>query len=205
MDGFAGAIGVSDSDGKASPVVHAYRATPSADARSYAYLLRMLAQQGFVTSLAKGIRERSTAFDSETFRSVVLPCPPVRQQRKIADYLDADTARIDGLVARKRRVIELVEERWRVELAERLVKGVDLRLKRLLSAPLAYGVLVPRPGGDDGVPMLRILDLGPDGVDLRSVARIPAFASGIYSSATPPMTPSRRPRGPTFISALPPG
>ncbi|HMS49170.1 restriction endonuclease subunit S [Candidatus Neomicrothrix sp.] len=115
MDGFAGAIGVSDSDGKASPVVHCYRPN-DVDARFYAYLLRRLAEQRFITSLAKGIRERSTAFDAESFGSLRLPVPPLAEQRAIADYLDDETARIDALITKKRRMIELLGERERVEI-----------------------------------------------------------------------------------------
>ena len=120
MDGFAGAIGVSDSDGKMSPVVHCYRPRPSVDARYYAYLLRDLAVRGYVTSLARGIRERSTAFDCQTFRSLVLPVPPEACQRAIADYLDTETARIDALIEKKQRMESLLEERWRAAAFERV-------------------------------------------------------------------------------------
>ncbi|MHB8719293.1 MAG: restriction endonuclease subunit S domain-containing protein [Candidatus Dormibacteria bacterium] len=37
---------------------------------------------------------------------------PVATQRAIADYLDRETARIDALIAAKRRMLELLEERW---------------------------------------------------------------------------------------------
>ena len=120
MDGFAGAIGVSDSDGKASPVVHCYRPSAKVDVRYYAYLLRDLAIRGYITSLAKGIRERSTAFDVETFRSLVLPVPPLPAQRAIADYLDTETERIDALITKKQRMIALLQVRWRAEVAHRM-------------------------------------------------------------------------------------
>lgn len=110
MDAFAGAIGVSDSDGKASPVVHAYESMPNIDARFYAYLLRDLAKSGYIMSLAKGIRERSTAFDCEMFRSLVLPVPEFTEQKAIADYLDEETAKIDTLIDKKRQQIELLIE-----------------------------------------------------------------------------------------------
>ena len=37
--------------------------------------------------------------------------PAVRQQRAIADYLDRETERIDALVAKKQRLIELLQEK----------------------------------------------------------------------------------------------
>ena len=111
MDGFAGAIGISDSDGKASPVVHAYRITAGTDARFIAYFLRVMAQSGYIESLAKGIRERSTSFDAATLANLQMPCPPLDEQRRISDFLDAETARIDSLVEKKQTVIALLEER----------------------------------------------------------------------------------------------
>lgn len=40
-----------------------------------------------------------------------VPSPPVTEQRAIADYLDAETARIDALITKKRRMIELFNDR----------------------------------------------------------------------------------------------
>jgi type I restriction enzyme, S subunit len=50
-----------------------------------------------------------------------LPRPPRLTQRAIADYLDNETTRIDALVAAKRRMVELLEERDRIAF-ERVVK-----------------------------------------------------------------------------------
>jgi type I restriction enzyme S subunit len=40
-----------------------------------------------------------------------LPVPSAEEQRAIADYLDTETARIDALITKKRRMIELLAER----------------------------------------------------------------------------------------------
>ncbi len=120
MDAFAGALGVSESDGKMSPVVHCYQPVVGVDARFYAYLLRDMARHGFIASLAKGIRERSTSFDVETFRSLRLPVPPLDAQVAIADYLDFETARIDALMAKKKQQIEACVSRTESLIADRL-------------------------------------------------------------------------------------
>lgn len=182
MDGFAGAIGVSESDGKASPVVHCYRPSSCVDVRYYAYLLRDLAIHGYVTSLAKGIRERSTAFDVETFRSLVLPVPPLALQRAIADYLDTETARIDALIAKKQRMIELLDERLQVERRRSFADERGWKLKHLLRAPMAYGILVPQfVDPESGVRMLRITNLDSSGgVVLSEVVWVPRVLSDEY-------------------------
>ncbi len=168
MDGFAGAIGVSDSDGKASPVVHAYRPTDGVDARFFAYLLRNLARRGFVTALAKGIRERSTAFDSVTLQSLVVPVPPPSDQRAIADYLDTETARIDALIAKKRRMAETIHERLRVFISTVTSDGRTVRVRHVTSlrtsGPRGWADLV----GESGSPFIRSANLQRQSIALRT-------------------------------------
>ncbi len=50
--------------------------------------------------------------------------PPVRSQGRIADFLDRETARIDGLVRSKRRLLELSQARWRTEVVDVLSYGL---------------------------------------------------------------------------------
>ena len=125
MDGFAGAIGVSDSDGKSSPVYSVCTARVALDTRYYAALLRHLALTGFIASLAKGIRERSTDFRFADFSELELPVPPLAQQRAIADFLDRKSAAIDALIAKKERLIELLGERRQALITQMVTKGLD--------------------------------------------------------------------------------
>ena len=67
MDAFAGAIGVSDSDGKGTPVYSVCTAKMDLNNYYYAYLLRDIARRGYIQSLYKGIRERSSDFRFEVF------------------------------------------------------------------------------------------------------------------------------------------
>ncbi|MBJ7592846.1 restriction endonuclease subunit S domain-containing protein [Aeromonas veronii] len=77
MDAFAGAIGVSDADGKSTPVysVCVPRNEKQVNPFFYAYYLRDLALSGYIVSLAKGIRERSTDFRFSDFSQLFLPLP----------------------------------------------------------------------------------------------------------------------------------
>ncbi|WP_314263038.1 restriction endonuclease subunit S [Hoylesella nanceiensis] len=102
MDAFAGAIGVSDSDGKSSPVYICLRPKiENCINQYYAYLLREMARAGFIRALYRGIRERSTDFRFETFANVSLPVPTLEEQRDIIDYIDAKCADIDVTIALK--------------------------------------------------------------------------------------------------------
>ena len=56
----------------------------------------------------------------DRIRSLPLPLPPLDEQRAIAAYLDRETERIDALVAKKRLLIERLEE-YRTALITRTV------------------------------------------------------------------------------------
>lgn len=124
MDGFAGAMGVSDSDGKMSPVVHIY-SVPDDNPHYVAHALRIAARSGFIESLAKGIRERSTSFDRPTFKDMLLPRPPRAKQAAIVIFLDRETARVDALIEEQRRLIEMLRERREATIRSTLLSGLD--------------------------------------------------------------------------------
>jgi type I restriction enzyme S subunit len=64
---------------------------------------------------------------AETVGSMPIPVPPLRLQRLIADRLDRETARLDGLVAAKERVLRLVEEKRRALITRAVTRGLDPR------------------------------------------------------------------------------
>lgn len=127
MDGFAGAIGISDSDGKCSPVCSVCIPRPGLhiEPQYYGYLIRQLAVTGYITSLAKGIRERSTEFRYSEFSPLELALPTIHEQRTIAAFLDYETARIDQLIAKQQQLIELLKEKRQAVISHAVTKGLN--------------------------------------------------------------------------------
>jgi len=127
MDAFAGAIGVSDSDGKATPVYSACvpRNKKQVSPFFYAYYLRDLALSGYIVSLAKGIRERSTDFRFNDFSQLFLPLPDIDEQTAIANFLDAKTTKIDEAIAIKEQQIALLNERKQILIQQAVTQGLD--------------------------------------------------------------------------------
>lgn len=127
MDGFAGAIGVSDSDGKCSPVCSV--CIPYRHDRIYVYfygyLFRQLAVTDFISSLAKGIRERSTEFRYSEFSLLDLAVPPFEEQKKIACFLDHETAKIDALIEKQQQLIQLLQEKRQAVISHAVTKGLN--------------------------------------------------------------------------------
>ena len=58
-------------------------------------------------------------------RTGLFPIAPIKEQCAIADYLDRETARIDGLVAKKERLIELLQEKRTALITRAVTRGLD--------------------------------------------------------------------------------
>ena len=54
-----------------------------------------------------------------------MPLPPLDEQRAIAGFLDRETAKIDSLVAKKERLIELLQEKRTALISRAVTKGLD--------------------------------------------------------------------------------
>lgn len=123
MDAFAGSSGVSESDGMGTPVLSV--CTPKSDSIDnyyYAYVLRLMGKNGFILSLYRGIRERSSDFRFETFVKQWLPVPPLSEQRAIVSYITERTSKIDTLIEKLTKEIECVKE-YKQRLISDVVTG----------------------------------------------------------------------------------
>jgi type I restriction enzyme S subunit len=60
--------------------------------------------------------------DAEQFST---PLPPLPEQRAIAEFLDRKTAQIDAVVAKKRRLIERLQEKRQALISHAVTKGLD--------------------------------------------------------------------------------
>jgi type I restriction enzyme S subunit len=101
--------------------------------------------------------------------ALTCPGPPLSEQRAIADYLDTETARIDALITKKRRMIELLDVRWSALRREVVLGSLDPVSGdpgSALQVVLNLGVLIELQRGHD-LP-----------VDSRAEGVIPVVSSG---------------------------
>ena len=124
MDAFAGSIGVSDSDGKGTPVYSVCQAKGNSNNQYYALLLREMARSGYIQSLYRGIRERSSDFRFEVFAAQFYPVPPREEQDQIVRFLDWKVSSINKLISNYRNQIVLLEEMKQRKIDEAVVKGM---------------------------------------------------------------------------------
>ncbi|MGM9581406.1 MAG: restriction endonuclease subunit S [Anaerovibrio sp.] len=129
MDGFAGAIGISDSKGKASPVLNVLE--PNGNKRFYMYYLRNMAYGNVFLALSTGIRVRTCDTNWKKLRELPYVVPPMDIQNEIANYLYKKCAEIDALYVDIKKQIETLEEYKKSVITEAVTKGLepDVELK----------------------------------------------------------------------------
>ena len=110
MDAFAGSIGVSDSDGMGTSVYHCCTPTGDYNVYYYAFLIRQMALSGFIQSLYKGIRERSSDFSFPVFGNQYLIIPPSDEQQSIVAYIEEKCQKIDKLASELQSEIDYLKE-----------------------------------------------------------------------------------------------
>jgi type I restriction enzyme S subunit len=75
------------------------------------------------------IREESAhgtqCLRTETWKNVAVVIPPLDEQRRIVAFLDRETAKIDALIAKKGRLIELLQEKRITLITHAITKGID--------------------------------------------------------------------------------
>ncbi|MGC7561160.1 restriction endonuclease subunit S [Pasteurella sp. PK-2025] len=125
MDAFAGTIGIAEYSGKSTPVYTVLYPNQNLNNTFFCYFFRTMALSGYISSLAKGIRVRSTDFRWATSKNVPLVFPPLAEQTQIADYLDSETQKIDQLIAKQEKLIALLEEQRKSIISHAVTKGLN--------------------------------------------------------------------------------
>lgn len=109
MDAFAGAIGISDSRGKCTPVVHV--CDSKENKRYYMYFLRALALKDVFMALSDGVRIRSSDFRNwAKLAKFFVLVPPTEEQLEIVEFLDKKCNEIDYLINQKQLLLKEIDE-----------------------------------------------------------------------------------------------
>ena len=114
-----------------------------------------------------------------------IPLPPLAEQRGIAGFLDRATARVDALVAKKRRLLGLLAEKRQALITHAVTRGLDphaptrptainwlgdvpehweVKQVRHLTPPgrrVMYGIVLPGPDVSDGVHIVKAHNCAP--------------------------------------------
>jgi restriction endonuclease S subunit len=165
------AEGLANGIGFATSEVHVVRPNTARVDRSYLnYLFSSedFRAAGMATMTGSGGLRRVSESAILNYRLLITDLPT---QKAIADFLDRETARIDHLIEKKRRLVGLLDERREATIAEEFRKNSALhgapsvRLRRYLlsmcDGPFGSG-LKSSHYTDEGVRVVRLQNIGPD-------------------------------------------
>ncbi|MBN2575599.1 MAG: restriction endonuclease subunit S, partial [Deltaproteobacteria bacterium] len=85
------------------------------------FVLRTMTQE--LERLTMGATVRTIGMPD--VKSLATPIPPLPEQERIVSYIRAETGRIDGLVGKKERLIELLQEKRTALITRAVTKGLD--------------------------------------------------------------------------------
>jgi type I restriction enzyme, S subunit len=121
---FEGGIEHSSYVGCVSPAYTVLQAEKAVVPAYFKYLLKsgpyIAALQASTDSLRDG---KSISY--EQFGAIALPYPVVDEQAAIAAFLDHETAKIDALIEKQQRLIELLKEKRRAVISHAVTKGLN--------------------------------------------------------------------------------
>ena len=132
MSVYDGLLGVSDWDGIVTYHYLVFRATRRVDPRYYAYLLTSRPYRADFSVRVRGLggstqaNVRTPHIRISDVERTIVPVPPFEAQQAMANYLDAETARIDALIGKKQQMIRELHARRESVIVAELAPAVDL-------------------------------------------------------------------------------
>lgn len=111
MKTWQGSLGISTYRGIVSPAYFVYKPLTDNDNRYLNYVLRSQVHIEFYAVFSKGIRVNQWDLQPEYLNQMPVFVPSLDTQRRIADYLDAETAQIDAMMAKLDEQVGLLRER----------------------------------------------------------------------------------------------
>lgn len=92
------------------------------DSRYYHRFINNLRNTDFFASAKTRV---NNTYNQAELRQLEVVVPPQDEQQAIASFLDRETAKIDALIAKKERLIELLQEKRTTIISHAVTKGLD--------------------------------------------------------------------------------
>lgn len=121
---FQGGLELSPFEGKVSAAYTVVTPRKRETQRYFRWLFKSAPYISKLASLTSQLRDGQN-ITYGTFALIKLPFPPDKEQTAIADYLDAKTAEIDGVVEKLQRQRELLERYKRELIAHTVTRGLN--------------------------------------------------------------------------------
>ena len=185
-----GAVGYSEYDGVTSPAYDILRPTKKLNPKFYHYLFRTKIANMEFKRWSRGIMEMRLRLYFDELGRIFMPFPTFEEQNKIVDFLDHETAKIDTLIAKQEKLIELLKEKRQAVISHAVTKGLNPnvpmkdsgvewlgevpeyweipRLKQLIryGSSISYGIVQPGDALDEGIPFIQTTNISKGSFEL---------------------------------------
>lgn len=129
MKTWQGSLAVSQYEGIVSPAYFVCELSSEVYPRFAHHLLRSRPYIHLYQAASKGIRPNQWDLPFDNFRTLPMLLPPLEEQRRIADFLDAETARIDKLSDVTERQVLALSERLQELFRESTTTGSNATVR----------------------------------------------------------------------------
>ncbi|MCI4568953.1 restriction endonuclease subunit S [Lysobacter sp. CFH 32150] len=183
--------------------VNRVRAYEPNTARFLYYWLRAVKDAGYIDALCN--KSTIAHFTAEKVQSALTPYPTGDEQIEIVRYLDRETSRIDTLITKQQRLVELLQERRQALITRAVTKGLDPAvsmkdsgvewlgevpahwhvhpLKRISALTVGIVVEPAKHYVESGVPTLRSLNIRPGFIDQSNLVYISDDSNRLLSKS----------------------
>jgi type I restriction enzyme S subunit len=120
-----GSAGVSNLEGSVSVISTVLTPRPGLNSRFVHYLLRSQPFQEEYYRFGTGIVADLWSTRYSSMKRIALAIPTSSEQETVAGFLDSETAQIDGLIRKQKRLIELLAEKRQAIITRAVTKGLD--------------------------------------------------------------------------------
>ncbi|ENV70700.1 restriction endonuclease subunit S [Acinetobacter towneri] len=158
------------------------------------------ALHGAVTLVGGGVGNLNV----NDLREYKLPIPSVSEQIQIANFLDHETAKIDSLIEKQQKLIELLKEKRQAVISHAVTKGLNPdvpmkdsgvewlgqvpehweipRLKQLVryGSSISYGIVQPGDALEEGVPFIQTTNISKGSFKLEDFQKTSASIESNY-------------------------
>lgn len=139
MKAWQGSMGVSNYEGIVSPAYITCATNPDIIKPNFLhYLVRSALLIDVYGSLSYGVRVGQWDMHYEDLKQIRLPIPEHSEQDRIVAFLDQKTAEIDAAIAKKERLIELLQEQKLLAIDEVLYEPMAYSTKILQESPSPF-------------------------------------------------------------------
>lgn len=120
-----GSYAVSDYDGMVSPAYCVFKFRKDCNKKYYHYLLRTDGYPSAFKTLSRGVIDSRLRLYPEQFYTFPVVVPSIREQQRIAEFLDEKCGEIDALIALQEQMIAQLTDYKQSVITEAVTKGLN--------------------------------------------------------------------------------